>query len=483
MEAVSDNVLPLTSSCNLSCVFCSHRQNPPGVRTYHFGPLSPAVLRQLIPFLDRTRKIIVGESSTRLCEGEPFTHPQIMELLAETRKLYPEAPLQITTNGTLIDEQAARRLSELAGGRPSAAPALELVFSLNIISTDTRSRIMGDNDAQKVFKSIELCRRYELPFHGSIVALPHLTGWQQLKETIFFLEEAGAVSTRLFLPGFTRFADPALRFDISLWEEIVTFKDNLEASLHRPLLLEPPLKKDLLARVEGVLPSSPARKAGLQKGDVIKKVEGREVCSGAEAFYRAKRSSSPLLEVERAPVGYPGKAARYCFSRSAAGEGDACAAAAADDIFLVRLDKEKDAAPGFIIYSDLDGGFLEAVKAALKDIKNDAAPLLLTSRLAAPLWEWAQKRCFLPFEAAVSAVENRFFGASICCAGLLTVSDIKEHLHERLENSHLPGTVIVPPAPFDHRGYDLVGEHHDSLADDFPGVHFRFPCRANSPRW
>ena len=40
LEAVSrDNILPLTSSCNLHCLFCSNRQNPPGVQTFSFAPL------------------------------------------------------------------------------------------------------------------------------------------------------------------------------------------------------------------------------------------------------------------------------------------------------------------------------------------------------------------------------------------------------------------------------------------------------------
>ena len=40
LEAASHhNVLTLTSACNTSCVFCSHRQNPPGVLAYSTGRL------------------------------------------------------------------------------------------------------------------------------------------------------------------------------------------------------------------------------------------------------------------------------------------------------------------------------------------------------------------------------------------------------------------------------------------------------------
>jgi len=58
VEAVSVyNVLPLTSTCNLNCIFCSHLQNPPGIKAYHFPPLPLEELKQLIPFPDGSRKI------------------------------------------------------------------------------------------------------------------------------------------------------------------------------------------------------------------------------------------------------------------------------------------------------------------------------------------------------------------------------------------------------------------------------------------
>ena len=66
------NILPLTSRCGVSCLFCSHRYNPPGVRAVFFGDLEMEIIRELLDLLNPKEKIVIGESATRLCEGEPF---------------------------------------------------------------------------------------------------------------------------------------------------------------------------------------------------------------------------------------------------------------------------------------------------------------------------------------------------------------------------------------------------------------------------
>ena len=88
VEAVRrHNVLPLTGRCNLSCCFCSHGQNPPGTQAYTFLPLEAERLLDLMPFLDPEQKIIIGESATRLREGEPLTHPDFFAILEQLRRL------------------------------------------------------------------------------------------------------------------------------------------------------------------------------------------------------------------------------------------------------------------------------------------------------------------------------------------------------------------------------------------------------------
>lgn len=99
--ASEGNILPLTSACNVRCIFCSHRQNPPGVEAYRIPPQGRSEVERILPFMDPERPVVIGESATRIIEGEPFTHPAILEILELIRANLPGATIQITTNGSL----------------------------------------------------------------------------------------------------------------------------------------------------------------------------------------------------------------------------------------------------------------------------------------------------------------------------------------------------------------------------------------------
>ena len=74
-----------------------------------------------------------------------------------------------------------------------------------------------------------------------------------------------------------------------------------------PLLLEPFLAgtgEHLQAEIAGVLAGSPAERAGLQRGDVIGAVRGRQVRCRVEAFRTVERFGRPVLDLAR--PGVPG---------------------------------------------------------------------------------------------------------------------------------------------------------------------------------
>ncbi len=264
------------------------------------------------------------------------------------------------------------------------------------------------------------------------------------------------MTSRVFLPGYTLYAHPSLRFAPSLWEELDIFLAGIREKIDHPLTLEPPVKKDLLARVEGVIGSSPAREAGIRKGDRIIAVNGETVVSGTAAFYRIQNASNPLVSVNR-----PGKNEHVPLHT-----GD----------LTFRISKKAGRSSGLVFNADLDPRLIEEVRRAAGKGRGEDV-LLLTSRVAASLWEAAKRRSFLPDEIRISPVENRFFGGSICCAGLLTIADLQAHLEEVISGtSSLPKLlqVLVTSAPFDRRGFDLRGEHYLDLCARFPRFSFSF---------
>jgi len=90
------NILPLTSVCNVSCIFCSHRQNPPGIKIYKMDHRTPEQVKSCLEFISPGAPVVIGESVTRIIEGEPFLHPEIKGILYAIReKLYRRWPLTV----------------------------------------------------------------------------------------------------------------------------------------------------------------------------------------------------------------------------------------------------------------------------------------------------------------------------------------------------------------------------------------------------
>lgn len=158
--------------------------------------LDPELVDDLLDYLDGSCKIIIGESTSLIMEGEPFTHPRFFEILEAIRRKFPQTLLQITTNGTMLTETSIVRLKALE--------PLELVVSLNACHPGARRQLMADGRADVACTAPPLLQKHRLRYHGSIVAMPHLTGWQELDDTVHYLARNGARTIRLFQPGYTR---------------------------------------------------------------------------------------------------------------------------------------------------------------------------------------------------------------------------------------------------------------------------------------
>jgi len=424
LAACQENVLPLTSHCNLGCVFCSNQQNPENVYTYRLPAIPLATIRQLISLLNPKEKVVIGESATRLDEGEPFTHPEILAILKLLRAALPQTLLAITTNGTLLSEEIIKELAALT--------PLEITVSLNSATTQGRRLLMHDKTPCRALQAVAGISRHDLPFHGSLVAMPHLVGLDDIKETVFFLARHGARTIRIFLPGYTKFAPEKLKFPLQLWEQIVFLAQEWSALLDLPVIPEPVVPESLEPRVWGVMAHSPAKAAGLQADDLILAVDGKPVRTRVEAFLATKNAANPKLTIKR-------KAAE----------------------FSLQLKKERGQAPGFVMLYD----FAPRRAVQIQDqIRRHQAvkPLLLTSEFGTEIVQQALK--LFAVIAEVKMVPNQLFGGSIRAAGLLSVHDFYKAAKAALSQKNYD-LLFVPREAFDHRGLDLTGQSVDSLAE------------------
>lgn len=424
------NILPLTSVCNMKCVFCSHQFNPPQLEIYSLPPRSLEEIGDLIDFLDDEKKIVIGESVTRIIEGEPFAHPNILKILGLIRERYPKTPLQITTNGSFLEEKMVQALKSLL--------PLEFNFSLNSATVEGRKLLMSDKRPERGIKAVVFLKNHGLPFHGSIVAMPMLTGWDDLRKTIYYLSEQGARTIRVFLPGYTEYNLPSWSFPSSLWQELNFFIQELSNQIETPLILEPCLLNNLEAQIEGVILQSPAWEAGIRRGDLILKVNGVRVRSRVEAFELVSAAKDPNLLLNR-----NGKE------------------------FTVVIRKEATEAGGLVLAYDLDLSVLDQWQEAARRHRAVSA-LLLTSSLAKGIVEAA-----LPLldgrgtEWKVAKVSNKFLGGSIVSGGLLMVEDLKKFLREWLTVNNSPDLVLLSSRSFDPWGRDLMGRSYLELEEEF----------------
>jgi len=413
----NDNVLPVTSQCNTSCIFCSNRQNPEGVEVFRLPDMDIHDFEELSGYLSPDRKIIIGESATRINEGEPLLHKDFLSIVGMLRKKYPETPIQITTNGILMDEETVKKLQELGN--------IEISLSVNCIDPEKRKRLLGKRAGTDMREKLQMLKE-RLKYSASFVAVPEIIGINDIREIISELDKNGAVLVKVYLPGYTKKHGKTKDLE-GLYRKTAEKIKIAREGTSIPVVVEPPLIADLSCKVEGVIKDSPSARAGISEGDIITGVNGREVYTRVDAFKRAYVSKNPELTVKRG-----------------------------DRLLKVKLEKPEDTSPGFIVQYDADPALIQKVEKTVAFHKAGKV-LFVTSELAYNVITALFAKSGFGFDYEVICAENVFFGGTIKCAGLLTGSDIIERVNRYLAYSAAPELIILPPAMFDYRKRDLSG--------------------------
>ena len=78
---------------------------------------------------------------------------------------------------------------------------MEFLISLNTVGY--RKELMGDMNPERTLNNVRTLGQSNITFEGSIVALPFITGWNDVEDTAKFLKDCGATCIRLLAPGFS----------------------------------------------------------------------------------------------------------------------------------------------------------------------------------------------------------------------------------------------------------------------------------------
>ncbi|AEV67383.1 radical SAM protein [Acetivibrio clariflavus] len=421
------NILPVISACNTSCVFCSHRQNPEKVEVYKLGKLDLCDFEDIIEFLSPDRKIIIGESATRIIEGEPLLHKNFIEIVEMVRNKYKNTPIQITTNGILLNERLVNRFVELGG--------IELNVSINSIRSDKRKEILGLKKPDDIKEKLSMLNG-RINYSASAVFDPNYMEYEEIEEMTEFLDKNGANSIRLFLPGYTYLTGRQLELE-RLYNDVCTYVKKFKHRNSIPVIIEPSYIFDLKAKIEGVVNNSAAKSAGIQEDDIIVGVNGEKVLTRVDAFNKVFRLKNPQLDIIRG-----------------------------DKNLKITLKKEKNTSPGFIMLYDIDPDEAERVRRLVERYKANHV-LFITSELAYGVLKSLFEAVGFTFNYDIIKAPNAFFGGTIKCAGLLTVQDIIESAKTYIKEKGKPDLIVLPPIMFDNKRRDLLGRKMDEIESVF----------------
>jgi MoaA/NifB/PqqE/SkfB family radical SAM enzyme len=118
-----------TTGCNADCVFCPYGE------TYSELPKGRMDWGMYTGLLEESARHGTRRISPYLM-NEPFADPEIIERIAAINQIHPRAKVVLTTNGSLLGEEKARRLLDLGDG------VHEIYFSVQGIEKESYESTM-----------------------------------------------------------------------------------------------------------------------------------------------------------------------------------------------------------------------------------------------------------------------------------------------------------------------------------------------------
>ncbi len=474
------NVLPLSSFCHDGCIFCSHKNTAPDdLRSSGFYGYRRSFedVSEHIGFLDPEKRVVIGESATKISEGEPFMWKGVEKIILAVRSHIGKNLISITTSGGFIGDDLFNIIN--------AAAPLEINFSLNSFNAKTRDRIVLDGRSAKAFENLERLSGYgeSLKLSVSLMAInEEITPLALIVEDIENLRKISNIALiKVFLP---RFAEGLFSKFFKNYDEFTSYAERVSAVLsginafsRTPVVLEPLAPPDTKITVHAVTPDSRACLAGIRTGDEILSVNGRKPRSRSEAYRFITKTAGKLeLTVNE------NKAAASNKSRN-------------KTITFEDFDGKTEGAGGMIFISDISTYDLDRFIEINGELAAKGSEALA---LTTVISENYLRRVFLEnniLNIKPAAVKSVNFKGNIDCTGLLTFKDIETAIGgtglknkesgtggerqkitktadggldiQKNEEAELSRNIIIPGIMFDHLGFDLNGERLEDFKEKF----------------
>jgi len=180
---VANDSLGIDQRCNLNCIGCYADA----------GNKTPATLPYdiVIKILDQVHDVF-GRRFVTISGGEPFAYrdPDSEKTILDVFKKYPDMLFLVYTNGTLINEKAAKSLAELGNATPA--------ISVEGFKKETDRR-RGKGVFKKILRAFANLREAGVPFGISVTATSQNTDLLLSDEFYdFYFQEQGTTYMWMF---------------------------------------------------------------------------------------------------------------------------------------------------------------------------------------------------------------------------------------------------------------------------------------------
>lgn len=442
----------LATRCDCDCVFCYLKGNPSSVA------LSDPV-RPMEDELDEVRtriKYFTPDAERCLfpCLGgiyEPFSHPRALEVLRELRQKSSQT-FRIATNGESLTPDLVAEIEDLQ--------PIYLYLSLNSCSPERRTRLMGTRGPQVAIDAMPLLRERGIPYAVVVVPWPVDSVHEMvedLRATMACAEKNEAHLAQVNLPGYSRYFSDEPLFDLDeVWSAIVSEIKALREEVACPIVAMPSMYEENLyeevknlPRVIGMVRNSPAALSGLERGDILRQVNGltlrnRPQARDILALVHQTGEREAQLVVER--------------------DHETIEVVVNLEGFSYPYTPETSNHLGIVFLgTGLRISNIERLREIIGSQKAKHV-LLLTSTLVRPTLEQCLSESHLlgdpQLRIDIEVPTNRFFGGNVFMGDLLVVQDFIDHIGEYVHRTEeTPDLVVIPSSPFGlgQWGRDLTG--------------------------
>jgi len=461
------NLDSISSYCNAKCEFCYELGNP---LPYERSMLSLEEVATRARYFDPATGMGILHPALRL-SLEPFTNPNLIDIIQNVRRKSPGELIILTTNGSFL---TPKMIEQIAGLQP-----VVLSVSVNCCSAGTRRRMMGDNSADTALGALRLLEEKGIRFVGTIVAW-HTIPPEELLETIRFIDRFSPYSIRVTLPGYSRYFSGGELFDTdSIWSAFCDAIESIRPQISAPVMVLPHLfaNPPLIPRIDGVVKNSPAQLAGVRYGDIITRINDKQVLTKGQARAWLKMAEGPgsLLELEvqrngsklafRLGEADDEHASLYPYKVTLHQNGGEAAEQDPDANFGSRF--------GIFLAGDFEIG---AIPKMMELINGYGARnvLLLSSAIMKPNVETIiasipeYRDYFSGINFDIYVPEHAFWGGNILIGDLYLVSDYLGAVREFIAaTGRRPDLVLLPGSFANEFGCDLAGQSFTAMERAF----------------